>query len=49
MNYGAGATFTQIGATNQWVITYNGGLNTEVINFTGNPTIDPTDYAFVTI
>jgi hypothetical protein len=45
--YGAGATFTQVGATNQWVITYNGGASTETIRFSNNAAIDASDYIFV--
>jgi serralysin len=45
--YGAGATFTQVGATNQWVITYNGGASTETITFSNGAAIHATDYAFI--
>jgi Ca2+-binding RTX toxin-like protein len=49
VNYGVGATFTQIGATNQWVIAYNAGADTEIITFSNAAAVDPTDFAFVTI
>ncbi len=45
--YGAGATFTQIGATNQWLLTYNGGANTETLTFSNSASIHATDYVFV--
>jgi Ca2+-binding RTX toxin-like protein len=48
VNYGVGATFTNIDATH-WQINYNGGASHDVITFTGGPMIDPTDFAFVTI
>jgi len=47
VGYGAGATFAQIESTNQWQITYNGGLSQEIITFANSATIDPSDYAFI--
>jgi Ca2+-binding RTX toxin-like protein len=46
VGYGAGATFIQIGATNQWQINYNGGASHETITFSNGAVIDPTDFLF---
>jgi len=46
VGYGAGATFAQIGSTNQWQLTYNGGASQEIITFANNATVDPSDYSF---
>ena len=46
VGFGAGATFTQQDATH-WVLTYNGGANTEVITFQNAATIDATDFQFL--
>jgi Ca2+-binding RTX toxin-like protein len=44
---GDGATFTQVGATNQWVIHSGlGGLD-ETITLMNSATVDPTDVLFV--
>ena len=44
-DYGAGATFTQINAT-QWEVNYNGGADHEVITFSNAAAIHASDYAF---
>ena len=42
-----GATFTEIGNTAQWQV-HNGLNNTnETLTMTGNPTVKPSDYAFM--
>jgi Ca2+-binding RTX toxin-like protein len=43
--HGAGATFTQIGVTNQWLI-HDGVHADETITFLGNPAITAADYHF---
>jgi hypothetical protein len=47
VGYGAGATFAQIGSTDQWQLTYNGGASQEIITFANSAPIDPSDYAFI--
>jgi hypothetical protein len=44
--FATGATFTQQDATH-WVLTYNGGIFTEVITFQNAATIDATDFQFL--
>ena len=44
--YGGGATFTQIGATNQWQVNYNGGASQDVITFSNGAAINPLDVQF---
>jgi hypothetical protein len=49
---GAGATFTQLGATDTWQLTpgqltYNGGSQTEMIQLVGVTALHPTDLVFV--
>jgi Ca2+-binding RTX toxin-like protein len=46
VGFGAGATFTQQDATH-WVLTYNGGANTEVITFQNAATIHVSDFLFL--
>jgi Ca2+-binding RTX toxin-like protein len=41
-----GATFTQIGATNQWTIHSGLGGPDEIITLSNGATIDPTDFLF---
>jgi Ca2+-binding RTX toxin-like protein len=45
VGYGAGATFTNIDAT-QWQVNYNGGASHDVITFLNGASIDPTDFSF---
>ena len=45
VGYGAGS-FTQVGTTNQWQITYNGGSSVETITFLNGASIDPQDFLF---
>jgi Ca2+-binding RTX toxin-like protein len=47
IGYGAGATFTEIGATNQWQVNFNGGASHEIITFMNGASIHPTDFAFL--
>ena len=42
-----GATFTQIGATNQWQIHSGLDAHNETITLTNNSTVDPSDFIFV--
>jgi len=44
---GQGATFTQIGATNQWQIHSGLDAHNETITLTNNSTVDPSDFIFV--
>ena len=46
VGFGAGATFTNQDATH-WVLTYNGGANTEIITFQNAATIDASDFQFL--
>ena len=43
---GAGATFTQIGATNQWTIHSGLGGPDEIITLSNSATVDATDFLF---
>ena len=43
---GDGATFTQIGATNQWVIHSGLDAHDEIITFMNGATVHPTDFLF---
>jgi Ca2+-binding RTX toxin-like protein len=43
----AGATFTQIGATNQWQIHSGLDAHNEIITFSNGASVDPSDYAFI--
>lgn len=45
VGYGAGATFTQVTAT-EWIIASADASISEVITFIGGPAIDPTDYVY---
>ena len=45
IGYGAGATFTQLTAT-EWMIASADASISEVITFIGGPAIDPTDYVY---
>ena len=45
VGFGAGATFTNQDATH-WVLTYNGGANTEVITFQNAAAIHASDFMF---
>ena len=47
VGYGAGATFHEVGTTNQWQIDYNGGTAHETITFTDNAAVHLSDYFFV--
>ena len=47
VGFGPGATFTEIGASNQWQITYNGGATTEVISFFNSAAIHASDFGFI--
>jgi Ca2+-binding RTX toxin-like protein len=47
VGYGAGATFTHIGTTNQWQVNYNGGTSHEIITFQNGASIDASDYSFI--
>ena len=42
-----GATFTQIGATNQWQIHSGLDAHNEIITFSNGASVDPSDYAFI--
>jgi Ca2+-binding RTX toxin-like protein len=46
VGYGAGATFTNINAT-QWQVNYNGDLAHEIVTFANGAVIDSSDYIFV--
>jgi Ca2+-binding RTX toxin-like protein len=46
VDYGAGATFTNIDATH-WQVNYNGGTQHEIITFMNGAPIDPTDVVFM--
>jgi Ca2+-binding RTX toxin-like protein len=46
VGYGAAATFTQIGMTNQWRIHSSLGGPDEIITFLNGASVDPTDYSF---
>ena len=43
---GDGATFTQIGATNQWLIHSGLDAHDEAITFMNGAPVDPTDFLF---
>jgi Ca2+-binding RTX toxin-like protein len=45
VGYGAGATFTNIDAT-QWQVNYNGGSAHEIITFMNGAAIVPSDFVF---
>jgi Ca2+-binding RTX toxin-like protein len=44
--YGPGATFLQVGATNQWEIKSADGLITETITVANGAAFDPSDFVF---
>jgi trimeric autotransporter adhesin len=46
VGYGAGATFTQVDATN-WQVNYNGGGSHDIITFGNSAAIHASDYVFV--
>ena len=46
VGFGGGATFTNQDATH-WVLTYNGGANTEVITFQNAAPIHVSDFQFL--
>jgi hypothetical protein len=43
---GDGATFTQIGATNQWTIHSGLDAHDEIITLANGASIDPNDFLF---
>jgi hypothetical protein len=45
--YGAGASFHQVGTTDQWQIDYNGGTQHETITLSNHATVHATDFFFV--
>jgi Ca2+-binding RTX toxin-like protein len=45
--YGAGASFHQVGATDQWQIDYNGGIQHETITLSNHATVHASDVLFV--
>ena len=45
--YGAGASFHQVGTTDQWQIDYNGGTQHETITFSNHATVHASDFHFV--
>src|SRR5262249_51539070 len=46
VGYGPGATLTEVGSSDSWQVTANGGTQTEVIQLAGVTTLHPTDYVF---
>jgi Ca2+-binding RTX toxin-like protein len=44
--YGTGATFTEVGNTNEWMISYNAGTSHETITFQNGALLHSSDFLF---
>jgi Ca2+-binding RTX toxin-like protein len=47
VGFGAGAVLTQVDASDDWLISYNGGNGSELLHLVGVTTLHSSDYAFV--